>query len=85
MADAVAPLVGSGQMGMTGGLALGALVTPPGRIARTRPEWLEEQRELYDPRTTKRILGTWIASPTVAAIAAYGVFYLMKTFDLVSI
>ena len=66
-------------------IPLSALVTPPGRIAEKRPEWVEDQLDLYDPRTTKRILGTWIASPTVAGVAAYGVFYLMKTFELVAV
>jgi len=61
-----------------------ALVSPQGFTIGNRSEWTEDQLELYDPATTKRILFTWIASPTVAGVAAYAVFYLGQQFGLLS-
>ncbi|MFB6099618.1 MAG: anion permease [Salinibacter sp.] len=64
-------------------IPLWALATSEEFSDKVRPEWVEDQLELYDPKTTKRILVTWIASPTLAGVAAYGVFLLLRQFNLI--
>lgn len=53
---------------------LQAMVRPSGLTPEERAAWGEEQLNLFDPSTAKRIVTTWIATPTIAGLIAYGAF-----------
>ncbi|MFB6293072.1 MAG: anion permease [Halonotius sp.] len=61
---------------------LAAIINPDGFSAGSRETWLEDQLELYDPDTTKRVVAAWIASPTVAGVVAFAGFLLAERLAL---
>jgi PiT family inorganic phosphate transporter len=63
---------------------LRAIVNPEGFTTGNRPTWAEDQLDLYDPSTTKRVVATWVASPTVAGLIAFGAFFLAERFHLIT-
>lgn len=63
---------------------LRAIVNPDGFTTGDRAAWAEDQLDLYDPDTTKRVVAAWVASPTVAGAVAFGVFALANRLHLVA-
>lgn len=63
---------------------LNAIVNPDGFTTGNRSEWVDDQLDLFDPGTTKRVVVAWIASPTVAGCIAFVVFVLADSFGLVT-
>ncbi|WP_435180235.1 anion permease [Halorussus sp. AFM4] len=55
-------------------IPLEAAVRPEGLTAGERETWRDDQLELYDPRTTKRVVSTWFATPLLAGATAYAAF-----------
>ncbi|WP_276272671.1 inorganic phosphate transporter [Haloarcula litorea] len=53
---------------------LAALVRPEGLTESERSSWAAQQLELYDPSTTKRVVATWVMTPTVAGVVAFLAF-----------
>ncbi|MFB6217763.1 MAG: anion permease [Halobacteriaceae archaeon] len=53
---------------------LQAMVRPAGLTAWERATWAEDQLDLFDPSTARRIVTTWVATPTVAGLLAFAVF-----------
>jgi PiT family inorganic phosphate transporter len=52
-----------------------AVVVQPGRLpADARSRWAADQLDLYDHSTVKRVVATWIATPTVAGVVAFAAF-----------
>ncbi|GAB3668560.1 hypothetical protein GCM10028856_13980 [Halopiger thermotolerans] len=62
---------------------LSAIVNPEGLPPEERSQWASDQLNLYDPSTVKRIVATWIATPTVAGVIAFIAFTLAEQFELV--
>ena len=61
-----------------------AIINPDGFTTADRPAWAEDQLDLYDPSTTKRVVAAWVASPTIAGIIAFSVFFVAEQFDLLA-
>jgi PiT family inorganic phosphate transporter len=59
-------------------IPLRAMVNPDGFRTHDRPTWAEDQLDLYDPDSTKRVVTAWIASP----IVAFGAFFVAERFRL---
>jgi PiT family inorganic phosphate transporter len=53
---------------------LPAVVRPEGLTERERAAWAGDQLDLFNPRTTKRVVLTWIVTPTVAGLVAFSTF-----------
>jgi PiT family inorganic phosphate transporter len=53
---------------------LQAVLRPEGLTDKEQATWAGDQLDLFDPETTRRIVTTWIATPTVAGFIAYAVF-----------
>ena len=53
---------------------LPAVVRPEGLTERERAAWAGDQLDLFNPGTTKRIVLTWIVTPTVAGLVAFSTF-----------
>jgi PiT family inorganic phosphate transporter len=52
-----------------------SVVVRPGQLPEEqRSRWAADQLDLYDPGTTKRVVATWVATPTVAGVVAYVAF-----------
>ncbi|MFB6147016.1 MAG: anion permease [Halobacteriaceae archaeon] len=62
---------------------LRAVVDPEGFTSDAPSTWAEDQLDLYDPNTVKRVVVTWIASPTIAGVVAFVVFAVADRLDLV--
>ncbi|MFB6308767.1 MAG: anion permease [Haloarculaceae archaeon] len=63
---------------------LEAIVNPDGFTTADRSEWSADQLDLFDPRTTKRVVAAWIASPTVAGVVAFVVFTVADRLHLLA-
>lgn len=61
---------------------LQAIVRPEGLTNGERSTWASDQLDLFDPGTTKRIVTTWIATPTVAGLIAFVTFEAAQQFQL---
>lgn len=61
---------------------LHAIVRPDGLSNAERSNWAADQLDLFDPSTTKRIVTTWIATPTVAGVIAFVTFEAAERFHL---
>lgn len=61
---------------------LHAIVRPEGLTNGERSTWADDQLNLFDPGTVKRIVTTWIASPTVAGVIAYVTFTAAERFQV---
>ncbi|WP_134668897.1 inorganic phosphate transporter [Halorussus marinus] len=61
-----------------------AMVDPDGPTDEARSTWAADQLDLFDPATTKRIVTTWIATPTAAGLIAFVTFELAEQFRLLS-
>ncbi|MFC6729722.1 anion permease [Natronoarchaeum mannanilyticum] len=59
---------------------LQAIVRPEGLTNGEQSTWAEDQLDLFDPTTTKRIVTTWIATPTVAGAVAFVAFEVAQRF-----
>lgn len=59
-----------------------AIARPEGLTAGECSKWAVDQLDLYDPTTAKRIVGTWVATPTVAGAIAFVVFEAAQRFAL---
>ncbi|MFB6136735.1 MAG: anion permease [Halobacteriaceae archaeon] len=47
----------------------------PGRVTTGEgPDWVEDQLDLFDPGTARRVVVAWLASPTVAGVVAFLAF-----------
>ncbi len=62
---------------------LAALVRPAELPAEDRSRWVADQLELYDPSTVKRVVATWLATPTVAGAVAFVAFTLADRLGVV--
>ncbi|MFB6167614.1 MAG: anion permease [Haloferacaceae archaeon] len=62
---------------------LSALVRPAGLPAEDRARWGADQLDLYDPSTVKRVVATWVATPTVAGVVAFAAFAVAEQFGLI--
>ncbi|MDY6819671.1 MAG: anion permease [Halobacteriales archaeon] len=65
-------------------IPLRAIVSPDEFTTASRSAWIEDQLELFDPRTTKRVVAAWIASPTVAGLIAFLAFSIASQFGLIT-
>lgn len=63
---------------------LHAIINPEGFTTADRSEWADDQLNLFNPTTTKRVVIAWIASPTVAGIIAFVVFALADRLQLIA-
>jgi PiT family inorganic phosphate transporter len=63
---------------------LPAVVRPEGLTERERSAWAGDQLDLFHPDTTKRIVLTWIATPTVAGLVAFGAFEAAQRLQLLA-
>ena len=63
---------------------LSAFVRPDGLTTDERSTWAADQLDLYDPRTVKRVVATWIATPTVAGVIAFVTFEAAERFHVVA-
>uniref|UniRef100_A0A7D6GWM3 Inorganic phosphate transporter n=2 Tax=Natrinema zhouii TaxID=1710539 RepID=A0A7D6GWM3_9EURY len=61
---------------------LEAIARPEGLTAEERATWATDQLELFDPTTVKRVVATWIATPTVAGVTAFLVFGVARRYHL---
>ncbi len=62
---------------------LSALVRPEGLGEPERSTWASDQLDLFDPRTVKRVVATWVASPTVAGLVSFATFEAGQRLHLV--
>ena len=53
---------------------LHAIVRPDGLSDADRSDWATDPIDLFDPSTTRRIVTTWVATPTVAGVIAFVTF-----------
>lgn len=65
-------------------IPLHAILNPEGFTTANRSEWVDDQLNLFDPKTTKRLVVAWVASPTVAGIIAFIVFALADRLQLIA-
>ena len=63
---------------------LPAVVRPEGLTDAEESAWMGGQLDLFDPGTTKRIVLTWVATPTVAGVVAYGTFEAAQRLQLLA-
>ncbi|QCC46307.1 inorganic phosphate transporter [Halobellus limi] len=63
---------------------LQAVVRPEGLTDGERSTWGSDQLDLFDPATTKRIVATWIATPTVAGVIAFVAFDVAQRLRLIA-
>jgi PiT family inorganic phosphate transporter len=63
---------------------LRAIVRPEGLTGEERATWAADQLDLYDHSTVKRVVATWVATPTVAGVVAYAVFTLVGRLQFVA-
>lgn len=61
---------------------LQAIVSPSGLTDGDQTNWATDQLDLFDPSTARRIVSTWIATPTVAGAIAFTTFELAERFGL---
>ena len=61
-----------------------AIVRPDGLTDAERSTWAVDQLELFDPATVKRVVTTWIATPTVAGTVAFVSFEISERLHLVA-
>lgn len=61
---------------------LQAIVRTEGLTNGQRERWAGDQPDLFNPTTTKRIVTTWIATPTLAGLIAYGTFEAVEQVQL---
>nr|WP_176705345.1 hypothetical protein [Halobacterium sp. GN101] len=61
-------------------MPLHAIVRPDGLSAAERSDWAADQLDLFNPSATKRIVTTWIATPTVAGVIAFVTFEAAERF-----
>lgn len=61
---------------------LEAMARPEGLTTDERSTWAADQLDLFDPSTVKRVVATWIATPTVAGVTAFVVFGLAERLQL---
>ncbi|MFB6270413.1 MAG: anion permease [Halobacterium sp.] len=67
-------VIGLGWGRASRSVPLSAIVNPDGFTTADRSSWVENQLDLYDPSTTKRVIAAWVASPTVAGVVAFAAF-----------
>ncbi|MFB6250659.1 MAG: anion permease [Halobellus sp.] len=65
-------------------IPLRAFVRPEGLTAGERSTQATDRLDLFDPSVTKRIITTWIASPTVAGVVAFAAFEVAQRLDLLA-
>ena len=63
---------------------LQAVVRPDGLTNDEQATWAIDQLDLFDPSTTKRIVTTWIATPTVAGVIAFAAFEAAERLHLLT-
>lgn len=63
---------------------LTAIARPEGLTEGERDTWTADQLDLFDPSTTKRIVTTWIATPTLAGLIALLTFELAERLHLLA-
>ena len=61
-----------------------AVVRPQGLTDSEQSAWAGDQLDLFNPETTKRIVSTWIATPTVAGLVAFGAFEAAQRLQLLA-
>lgn len=59
-----------------------AIIRPEGLRTGERQTWARDQLDLFDPTTTKRIVTTWIATPTIAGVIAFVTFEAAQAFQI---
>jgi PiT family inorganic phosphate transporter len=62
---------------------LQAIARPGGLTEGEQSTWASDQLDLFDPSTTKRIVATWIATPTLAGVIAFVAFDVARRFQLI--
>ena len=72
-----AAVIGLGWGRASRNVPLGAVASPAELSDAQADRWVEDQLSLYDPRTVKRVVGTWVAGPTVAGVVAFVGFELL--------
>ncbi|MFB6072044.1 MAG: anion permease [Halobacterium sp.] len=63
---------------------LGALVRPEGLTSEEQETLAADQLDLYDHGTVKRVVATWIVTPTVAGVVAFVAFELGERLHVVA-
>ena len=63
---------------------LQAIVRPDGLTDTEQSTWAGDQLELFDPATVKRVVTTWIATPTVAGAIAFTTFEAAERLHVVA-
>ncbi|MFD1598454.1 inorganic phosphate transporter [Halobellus rarus] len=63
---------------------LQAVVRPEGLTDGEQSTWGSDQLNLFDPTTTKRIVATWIATPTLAGVIAFVAFDVAQRLHLIA-
>ena len=63
---------------------LRSIARPDGTTASERSVQAADRLDLFDPSVTKRIVTTWIASPTVAGIIAFAAFEAAQRLNLLA-
>ncbi|MFA1609746.1 inorganic phosphate transporter [Halobellus rubicundus] len=65
-------------------IPLRAIARPEGLTAAERETQAADRLKLFDPRVTKRIVSTWIATPTVAGAVAFAAFEAAERLHLLT-
>ncbi len=63
---------------------LAAIVRPEGLTSDEAATWASDQLDLYDHGTVKRVVSTWIATPTAAGVIAFLTFEGAQRIDLIA-
>ncbi|SDX75415.1 inorganic phosphate transporter [Halobellus clavatus] len=63
---------------------LRSIARPDGTTASERSVQAADRLDLFDPSVTKRIVTTWIASPTVAGVIAFAAFEAAQRLNLLA-
>ncbi len=61
---------------------LGAIVRPAGLTDAERSTWSSDQLDLFDPSTVRRVVATWVATPTLAGVIAFVTFEVAAQYHL---
>jgi PiT family inorganic phosphate transporter len=61
---------------------LAALVRPEGLNEAEQAAWADQQLDLFDPSTVKRVVATWVGTPMVAGGVAFAAFEVAQRLQL---